>query len=299
MSCYYPIKGYRSIYVNKDTGKRGIVFSPMKGYSDLPMELPCGKCIGCRLDKAKEWAVRCVKEASLYKENCFVTLTYSPEKIPSNGSLCPRNFTLFMKKLRKRLERDNLRIRFFQCGEYGEGLGRPHHHCIIFGWMPPDMKLWRQKGNTKLFRSKILEDIWGNGFVTIGFVTYESAFYVTRYILKKITGDKAEEHYQGKHPEYITMSKKPGIAHDWFQKYYDDVYGDDSLVYGLGKLTKPPRYFDKMYEKMNPEHFKEIHKDRMEREANSDYNSEYRLKVREKLQNIKVKQLNRELHNTQ
>lgn len=257
------------------------------------MEVPCGKCIGCRIDQSKEWAVRCVKEASSYKENCFLTLTYAPEKLPENGSLNPRNFTLFMKKLRKALK---TKIRFFQCGEYGTNLDRPHHHCIIFGWMPPDIKLWKSKGNVKLYTSETLEKIWGNGFVIIGHVTFESAAYIARYILKKMNGPEAEEHYQGKHPEYITMSRRPGIGNEWINKYHNDVYKDDNLHYGLGKITKPPRYFDKFYQKFYPEEFEKIKKERIKREVNSDYNSEYRLSVRKKLQEARLKNIKREIH---
>lgn len=291
MSCYHPIKGYRSAVVGA-SGKRQIVFSPRKGFVDLPMEVPCGSCIGCRLDRAKEWAVRCVHEASLYRENCFLTLTYAEPNLPLNGSLEPRNFVLFMKRLRKRFGK----VRFFQCGEYGADLGRPHHHCIIFGWRPTDLSLWKRKGNVRLYRSKAVEELWPHGFVTVGEVTYESAAYIARYILKKVTGPAGESHYQGKRPEYITMSRRPGIGKDWIDKFSKEVYREDTLVYGLGRLTKPPRYYDKQFESKEGEAFVEILAERARREASSDYRSEYRLKAREKLAEARMKMLERELH---
>lgn len=293
MSCYSPIRGYRSLTVDPVTGKRGIVFSPQKGFHDLPMEVPCGKCLGCRTDHAKEWAVRCVKEAGLHKENCFLTLTYAPEKMPLNESLEPRNFTLFLKKLRKKLQN---KIRFFQCGEYGTKMDRPHHHCIIFGWTPPDLKLWRTKGNVKLFRSEIIENTWNNGFCTVGFVTFESVYYVSRYLLKKSHRNPDDYLSSGKHPEYITMSRRPGIGHEWIKRFHSEVYNDDTLVYGLGQISKPPRYFDKYYQSTFPDHFREIQSDRLKRERDSDYNSTYRLNVRRKLQENRLRTLVREIH---
>jgi len=167
---------------------------------------------------------------------------------------------------------------------------------LIFGWTPPDCKLWRQKGNVRLWRSEIVEETWGHGFVTVGQVTIESASYAARYILKKITGPGTDEHYQGKYPEYVTMSRKPGIGRKWIEKYHDDVYRSDELVYGLGRITKPPKYYDKIYEGIDPERMKEIRQDRYKRELESDYNSEYRLKVRKKIQEIKEKIAVRELH---
>ena len=151
MACYHPMQGYRSAEVTKN-GKRKIVFSPQKGYIDLPVKVACGQCIGCRLERSRQWAIRCVNEASLYRGNCFITLTYSDEYLPQNKSLDKRDFQLFMKRLRKEFSSE--RIRYFHCGEYGcsckvcglsaklcrrvgcgsfvEGLGRPHYHALFF-----------------------------------------------------------------------------------------------------------------------------------------------------------------------
>ena len=87
MPCYSPLHGYRSKSVNPATGKRSIVFSPSEGFTDFKLALPCGQCIGCRLERSRQWAMRCMHEASLYKNNCFITLTYAPEKLPPSGSL--------------------------------------------------------------------------------------------------------------------------------------------------------------------------------------------------------------------
>ena len=100
-------------------------------------------------------------------------------------------------------------VRFFHCGEYGELLYRPHYHACLFGFDFSDKVLWSTRGGVRLYRSKILEKLWTFGFSTIGDVTFESAAYVARYCTKKITGDKADEHYNGRSPEYVTMSRPP------------------------------------------------------------------------------------------
>ena len=142
MPCYNPLKGYRSRTLNA-SGKRSIVFNLREGYVDQPIEVPCGQCIGCRLERSRQWAVRCVHEASLYKNNCFVTLTYSDDKLPSDGSLHFDHFQKFMKRLRRFY--DDSRIRFFHCGEYGEQYSRPHYHCCLFNFDFVDKKFWKKR----------------------------------------------------------------------------------------------------------------------------------------------------------
>lgn len=107
MPCYHPLSGWYSKTRNA-SGKRSIVFNLQEAYKDKPLQVPCGRCIGCRLEKARQWAVRCMHEASLYDKNCFVTLTYDEDYCPE--SLIPEHFVLFMKRLRKRY---GAGIRFF------------------------------------------------------------------------------------------------------------------------------------------------------------------------------------------
>lgn len=295
MSCFHPLKGYKSPIRNKD-GKFSVQFKPAGAFTDLPVSIPCGKCLGCLLERARTWAVRCVHEASLYRENCFLTLTYSPENLPNGGSLNPRDFVLFMKKLRKRIGRMGKKIRFIQCGEYGEMLERPHHHVIIFGWSPEDKLLWKKEGNVRLYISPLLAEVWGKGHVTVGDVTYESANYVAKYVLKKVGGDAAKEHYKGKIPEYITMSRRPGLGRYWYDKYKDDVYRNDKLVYGLGKITKSPRFYDKIFEKEFPAEFEKIRKERVKTATSLGYNAPERVKIREKLAEARQKFTVRKIH---
>ena len=148
----------------------------------------------------------------MWDRNCFVTLTYNDEHLPANGSLNKRDITLFLKRLRKRYGKG---IRYYQCGEYGELLSRPHHHAILFNHDFEDKQLWSVRGGVRLYRSASLEQLWPYGYSTIGDVTFESAAYVARYVVKKITGEREGEHYRGKMPEFATMSRRPGIGRGW------------------------------------------------------------------------------------
>ncbi len=175
MPCYTPLNAWATKSANKD-GKRGIVFSPKHGSNWEPIALPCGQCIGCRISQSKNWAIRCVHEASLHEFNCFVTLTYNESSLPTGGTLVKRDVQLFLKRLRKQFS--GLTIRFYCCGEYGENLLRPHYHLILFGVDFPDKYLMSQsKAGIKIYRSPTLERLWTYGFSSIGNVTFESAAY--------------------------------------------------------------------------------------------------------------------------
>lgn len=259
MPCYYPMQAYRARSLN-ESGKRGIVFSLKDGYQDMPVTLPCGQCIGCRLERSRQWAVRCVHEAQMYDDNCFITLTYSNDFLPPDGSLSVRDFQLFMKRLRKRFGDG---IRFFHCGEYGEKFRRPHYHALLFNFDFVDKTLWKEVNGQKLYRSKALEELWPYGHSSVGTATFESAAYVARYIMKKVNGDDSFLHYANVDvdtgevlsvlkPEYTTMSRRPGIGKAWFDKFGSDVFPRDEVVV-RGKKMRPPKYYDSVYELIDPD----------------------------------------------
>jgi hypothetical protein len=266
--------------------------------------VPCGQCIGCRLDYSKSWAVRCVHEAQLYRDNCFITLTYDPIYLPQDGSLILKHFQDFMKRLRKRFGNG---IRFFHCGEYGSQNGRPHYHAIIFNLDFPDRVLWKVNNGFRLYTSKILDELWEyKGFTSIGDVTFESAAYVARYVTKKVNGDAANEHYariDGEtgelyhiKKEYTTMSRMPGLGRSWYEKYKTEVYPNDSIVI-RGKEIKPPKYYDKLYENENFEQMAIIKAKRIANALlNTKDNTEARREVKEHIQMLKAQKLIREFY---
>lgn len=302
MTCYHPLSAYRYGKFNPVTGKWSPTFKkseahffgdPAKDYIDLP----CGQCVGCRLERSRQWAIRCVNEAQMWPENCFITLTFDNQHISEQlgfpddfglWSLDVVPFQKFMKRLRKKFGDG---IRFFHCGEYGELTNRPHYHAILFNIDFPDKYLWNVSNGFRLYRSPILEKLWPFGNSLIGDVTFESAAYVARYVMKKVNGNLAEEHYHGRKPEYITMSRRHGIGYDWFMKYRTDVYPHDYVVVRDGLKCRPPRFYDKIFDIIDPEMMYEIKCRRAhEAQLHEHNNIPSRLEVREK---CKIAQLNK------
>jgi len=287
MPCFSPLKGYRSKVTNEN-GKTPLVFNPKHGYIDKPVDVPCGQCIGCRLERSRQWTVRIMHEASLHDSNCFITLTYSDEKLPGDGSLCLDDFQRFMKRLRK--EFHDSTIRFFHCGEYGSLFSRPHYHACLFGVDLCDRRSASDgKGHNELISSPLLERLWPYGFNTVGPLTYDSAAYVARYIIKKVTGQKAANHYSVVNsltgevvevlPEYVTMSRRPGIGADWFDMYKREVYCTDTVVM-RGREMKPPKFYDYKFELFSPAEFAKV---KLLRKANAKEVLPERLLVKEKV----------------
>lgn len=272
MSCSAPLRAVQSLARNSE-GKRSVFIlgrvrhdgqGEVKHYEERhwrSLLLPCGTCDACKLERSRQWAVRCMHEASMYDDNCFVTLTYADEHLPFGNSLCLEDFQKFMKRLRRRFS--NERIRFFHCGEYGERFGRPHYHVCLFGFDFRDKVFLGKRKGLPVWRSPILEELWPFGRSEIGSVTFESAAYVARYVMKKVTGPKAEEHYAGREPEYVTMSRRPGIGRAWYEKFKDELLADSVLV--RGRMVKPPRYYDVVRDLVEPEVMEALRQKRRER----------------------------------
>ena len=298
MPCYHPISAYQC-------ADGSIVFQERRWFNTVKtLSLPCGQCIGCRLERSRQWAMRCMHEAQLHENNCFITLTYDNTHFPSDGSLHYKDFQLFIKRLRKKF--GNTRIRYYMAGEYGENFGRPHFHACIFGHDFHDKKLWkRSSSGAMLYRSEDLELLWPFGYSSIGDVNFESAAYVARYIMKKVTGHNAKKHYTEtdeetgeittRKPEFNKMSLKPGIGYDWYKTYKNDVYPHDYVII-KGKKVKPPKFYDKKYKLDNPFEFDEIlYKREINGKLNSEDNTLERLKVKEIVQQAKLQKLKRNL----
>lgn len=276
MGCTGPIHGWRSAERGK-SGKRAVVFDMSEGHSDLPLSVPCGSCHGCLTSRAREWALRCQHEASLWEHNSFVTLTYETEQLPKrNGivSLVKEDFQLFMKRLREDRRRENLQlvragrdslgpIRFFMCGEYGEQ-GRPHHHALLFNCGFPDRRLWSRRATGDLYRSPYLESLWPLGFSSIGEVTFESAAYVARYTMKKL-GSEVNQLGQRRKSAYLSMSRRPGVGAGWFRRFKGDVFPSDHLVVEGGAKVKVPRYYEDLMEREQPQLLEEVKRRREEK----------------------------------
>ncbi|AXH74940.1 MAG: replication initiator protein [Microviridae sp.] len=306
MPCYHPLTAYYSKEIGK-SGKRGITFNRSASFSGQALRVPCGQCIGCRLEKSRQWAMRCMHEKRLHKDNCFVTLTYDNEHLPVGGTLVKRDLVLFLKRLRNA---KGPGVRFYACGEYGDLNRRPHYHVLLFNASFPDKLLWKHaKRGEPLYTSAELGSYWPFGFHSIGDVTFDSAAYVARYVMKKVTGPKAGSHYDvvdgdgvvhRRIAEFTNMSRggrsgAGGIGKGWFDKYGAETYAHDSVVMN-GRLVRPPRYYDGKFEVADPSAMADIKRLRKRRAAlQYKENLIDRRLVREKVQELNLKNLKREV----
>lgn len=286
MACFSPLSAWQT-----DGG--AIVFAE-RGQIRRALMLPCGQCVGCRLERSRQWAVRCMHEASMFDMSSFVTLTYEDNPV----SLCYRDYQLFMKRLRFSYSK----ARFFMCGEYGEELSRPHFHACLFGVHFPDRVVFSTGGSgSPCYTSKILEKLWPHGFSTVGDVTFESAAYCARYVMKKVTGPSADEHYErvslstGEiipvRPEFCQMSRRPGIGATWFAKFKSDVFSHTKDgVYVFDQKGKPPRAYAKYLAASDPAVFESVEFNRY-RSITADVVADAtpeRLAVREKVASARL-----------
>lgn len=232
----------------------------------------------------------------MHDRNCFVTLTYDQVKLPPDGGLRVRDWQLFAKRLRK----ERGRFRFFHCGEYGDLNKRPHYHAILFGMDFDDKIFLKESGSGRLYTSPALERIWGHGLVSVGDVTYESAAYVARYCVGKLTGEEGAKAYArfnsetgemwGVRPPYTTMSRRPGIGAEWFKRFASDVYPSDEVVH-KGRRFRPPRFYDSKLDEAELDALKRKRRDQVS--ARKDELTYDRLQAREEFSSAKAGSLKR------
>lgn len=201
--------------------------------------LPCGKCIECRLEYARQWAVRCVHEAKMHPENSFITLTYDDAHLESS-KLIYKHFQDFAKRLRHTSLNT---ISYFVTGEYGDKKKRPHWHAIIFNWRPKDLKeKYKTERGDLVYDSESLTRLWGRGFAECGSVTFESAGYCARYAAKKLVHGNDGDH------DYLPISRKSSkraIGRSWLERYYKDAFSYGEIVLDGGEKCGIPRYYEK------------------------------------------------------
>jgi len=235
----------------------------------------------------------------MHDENSYITLTYNDDNLPYHGGLVKKDYQDFIKRLRHHVGK----IRYYMCGEYGNPLEgwRPHYHAIIFGFNPPDLKFYKNnKNGDKLYTSEFLEHVWGKGFTITGGVTFESAAYVARYVMKKQTGENAAGHYQKINeatgevfdiiPEYNDMSRNPGIAKPYYEMYGHEVRKHDSVVV-RGYESRPPRYYDNLHDEETLERIKGRRE--KNRRLHASDNTLVRLRTRETVKRAQTNQLKR------
>lgn len=285
MTCYHPVNTYPG------------------GKFDEVSKVPCGKCIGCKLEYSRQWAVRCVHEAQMHDENCFITLTYNNENLPKDKGVHKSEIQNFMKRLRESISPK--KVRFYAAGEYGERFDRPHYHICLFGYDFKDkvvLEVTERKKNRftthkmcVLYTSKELAELWKKGYHSIGEMSFETAAYAARYVTKKrfvsdLSYDSYLEYnrkYKGRNEEFALMSRMPGLGHDWIKKYMTDVYPKGFMTINGVKMASLP-YYDRVFKrycadnKMYEEYVK-FKKERKEKDKNESpqrmLDKEYHKKV--------------------
>lgn len=294
MKCYHPIKAFRT--------SSGVVFSELGRYDILgDIEIRCGQCVGCRERRASDWTLRVMHEASMWDENCFVTLTYGRDKLPADGSLCHRDFQLFMKRVRKHFRK---KVRFYMCGEYGEENGRAHYHACLFNvdFRSDRVPSGKSASGEIFYHSPLLERLWTHGRVSVQDLTRETAGYCARYIMKKQLGQMSEAQRAAyvtedgviRPREYAAMSLKPGIGFEWFKKFGDsDVYRQDFVI-ADGSKRPPPKYYDKLLRRSGNVALDHIQFAREKRaRSRPEENSPARLAAQETVHKARVRSLTR------
>jgi len=279
MPCYRPLRAFK--------GDQGVSFVERKGY-DQPIDLPCSRCIGCRIQRSSSWALRVMHEASLQPFNCFITLTYEETNLPTE--LNHRDFQLFMKRLRKHVSPEP--VRYFMCGEYGEQNLRPHYHACLFNITFRDQKTYKLNDQGHyIYSSPTLDKLWGLGMSTVAPLNLQTAGYTARYFFKR--NSLAEE--LGLKREYGKCSTNPGIGRGWFDKHAGtDMLPGDYVIHKGVRCPVPP-YYDKLTKRAGLD----LDQVKRDREANAlkhrADNTASRLLVKEEVKTAQLRTLQRKL----
>lgn len=244
MPCFSPIAAFQPIAGGP------LSFGGREPKDHREIKIPCGQCRGCRLERARQWAIRCTHEGQLHRQNCFITLTYDDNNLPQFGSLHKPDLQKFFKRLRKNVGP----FRYYACGEYGERTNRAHYHACIFGLDFIDKKPLKKSGDHTLYTSETLTKTWGHGNASIGELTFQTAAYTATYVMKKQLGEGGHGYVRIDEQTgeiiklvqpFACMSLRPAIAAGWLRKYSMDVYGHDKDAVRIqGRSQKPPKYYD-------------------------------------------------------
>lgn len=287
MACFHPLCA-SVIGYNPDTGKKILDFSPDFSGKYEQLLLPCGHCIGCRLQRSRDWANRCMLEGEHSTSMYFITLTYNDEHLPlvdnnfsdsgefsPHGTLYLRDLQLFFKRLRKSYPDSH--IRFFACGEYGDITHRPHYHAILFNYMCPDLQPFGcNELGQKYYTSDDLSSYWKTGkndvfgrlynsplgFTSIAPANWETCAYVARYVTKKLNGQLSDVYsLAGVSPPFGVMSRRPGIGMAYLDDNKESILKYRQIILRgdeRGLKFSPPKAFFKKLSEEYPELVEEI-----------------------------------------
>lgn len=196
-------------------------------HKELGIQLGCGKCLACRINKRRKWTARMLMENESHNDAVFITLTYDDDQLPPDMSVSKPELQKFFKRLRKRTGK---KLRYYACGEYGEERGRPHYHAIIWGLPYPSITTYED-----IFYS------WKKGFIDCKPVNVERIQYTAGYVCKKYT--KHNELVGDRQKEFSLMSRRPALGSEFLTKLVDFAFTqspyDVISVFKFGKKTFP------------------------------------------------------------
>lgn len=261
MRAYAPASGGRIRFFKRKDPEFWV--EPYNG-----LTIPCGTCILCRQEQARQWGVRIAHEAQLHEENAFITLTYAPEHEPPHGGLRYADLQKFWKRIRKKLSKDKRKIRYYAVGEYGDKTLRPHYHAVVFGLAFIDDRIIVRTQPNLLWTSPMLEKAWGLGQVRVGAVTFDSANYCASYVTKKLVSKQKYVRIDEKSGELIALEQprafmSRNIAREWWERWGAFATTHDFIVIE-GRKMKPPKAYDKWLGAKDEARLREIKAQRIE-----------------------------------
>lgn len=172
-------------------------------------ELPCGRCMPCRINKKRMWTGRILLENKESRNSStFLTLTYDDEHLPKDKSLQPKDLIDYINRLRHSSLGG---FRYFAVGEYGDKTARPHYHMAIFN---APAHIWAER----------MDKAWKKGYTKAGDIEPGSAAYIAGYCTKKMT-TKDDPRLEGRYPEFSRMSKKPPLGAAGVRRIADILTG--------------------------------------------------------------------------
>lgn len=306
MPCFHPIKGW----IGRD-GKFTTYSKNTWLDKREEIQIPCGQCLGCRLEYSRQWAIRCQHEMKFHKENCFITITYDDDHLPRKG-VNKKHIQDFIKRLRYYLSNDEnfqkrlklyhgrdptfkpeVNLRYFGCSEYGDQTYRPHYHFILFGFCPDDLVLFSKSEKTGccVYKSDFLTDIWGQGNVLVGeSCNFETAAYIARYVVKQFKQKEIlNENFKKLNKNFILCSRRPAIGARFFEENIGQLERLDKVLIREGVRCLPPKYYDKKLKEVSPMAY-EINKQKRKEKIKEESQSIFyrRLENKEFITNQKV-----------
>lgn len=262
MPCANPIRAYRAA-----TGGPLLFNAPNThngATTYTALDIPCGYCILCRNEQARQTAVRITHEAQTWIENCFITLTYNDDQIPDHGSLDYSHLQKFWKRLRKQIGE----LRYYAVGEYGDKTLRPHYHACIFGHAFIEDRIITKQKPHLLWTSPMLNQIWGHGNVQVGALNFQTARYTASYVTKKLRSKQRYVRIDETTGELIPVTQprafmSRNIGKEWWITYGHQLKDHDRIIIN-GQKQKPPKAYDKWLAERDPVKLEQIKQRRKE-----------------------------------